>query len=209
MQKICLINGSLRGEKATSLALLKDIGKRLNAAGFGHEVITVRAGLKEGYSVETMRAVGQADAVVIVFPLFSYSLPGTLTDFFEEYYRYVKTALISATGAKVFAVINCGFPEAKVCAEAIRVIKNICARLGLRYRFSIAIGSGPVTALTMKAPFLNPGLKRAFRTIVRDIGSSEPVERKDCYFNPILPKSVILKIKDHYEKKMMTRAEGG
>jgi len=80
-------------------------------------------------------------------------------------------------------------------------VKNFCARMGLRYRFSVAISSGPVTAMTMKAPLLNPRLKRAFAGIVADILHDGAGRQEDVFVKPIIPKPIILKIKEHYEKK--------
>jgi hypothetical protein len=86
-------------------------------------------------------------------------------------------------------------------AEAIRVIRNFCARSGLSYRFTVAIASGPVTAMTMKVPFLNPRLKRAFAEIAAEAQGGEPRQASDVFIAPVIPKPIILWIKEQYEKK--------
>ena len=68
---------------------------------------------------------------------------------------------------------------------------------GAAHRFSVAISSGPVTAMTMKAPLLNPRLKRAFAGIVADILHDGAGPREDVFIKPLIPKPIILKIKEH------------
>jgi hypothetical protein len=201
MKTVCLLNGSLRGEKAASLAFLNVVAPKLRAAGFAVQRITVQAGGGGYASRESLGVMAGADAVVAAFPLFSYTLPGGLTAFLEDFASAVRGGGLRCTRAKVFAIINCGFPEPWIMKEAVRVVRNFCARLGLDYRFSVAIASGPVTVLTMKVPFVNPRLKRAFARIVEDIARDEAVTREDVFISPVIPKGIVIKVKEHYENK--------
>jgi len=201
MKTVCLLNGSLRGKKAASLAFLNIVAAKLHAAGFAVERITVQAGGGGYSSRETLEVMANADAVVVAFPLFSYTLPGGLTAFLEDFSSTVREGGLHSKRAKVFAIINCGFPEPWIMKEAIRVVRNFCARLGLDYGFAIAIASGPVTVLTMKVPFLNPRLKKAFAHIVADIEGDEGGHREDVFLPPLIPKGVVIKIKEYYENK--------
>jgi hypothetical protein len=161
----------------------------------------VKAVVNGRYSHETLAVMANADAVVMAFPLFCYSLPGALTRFLEDFYFYAKEGERYNKRAKVFAIINCGFPEPWIIEEAIRVVRNFCARLGLSYRFAIAIAAGPVTVMTMKVPFLNPRLKKAITGIAKDVESDETARREDVFIKPIIPKAILIKIKEHYENK--------
>jgi hypothetical protein len=201
MKTACLLNGSLRGEKAASLAFLNVVAAKLHAAGVATERVSVQAGGGGYSSRETLGVMAGADAIVVAFPLFSYTLPGGLTAFLEDFSSAVGGGMQYKRGAKVFAIVNCGFPEPWIMKEAVRVVRNFCARLGLTYRFSIAIASGPVTALTMKAPLLNPRLKKAFAHIAQDIAGDETGPWEDVFLSPIIPKVIVLKVKEHYEKK--------
>jgi hypothetical protein len=206
VKNVCMVNGSLRGEKASSLGFLKDVRARMDPAVFEARMIAVRAVVKGGYPRETLTIMSRADAIVIAFPLFVYTLPGGLTRLLEEYQLHAGNGGNQGRKARVYAIVNCGFPEPEINREAIRVIRNFCARLGLRYRFTVAVGSGPVTAMTRKVPFLNLKLKRAFAEMVRDMGDSGTDEREDVFVSPVIPKGIILRIKDHYEKKSLTLA---
>jgi hypothetical protein len=137
-----------------------------------------------------MSLLGSADAIVLAFPLFSYTLSGAFTAFLEDFHSWASQGGQYNRDARVFAVINCGFPEPWIMRESIRVVKNFCAKMGLRYRFSIVISSGAVTAMTMKVPLLNPRLKKAFAGIVRDIVRGPAGGHEDVLIKPI-----ILKIK--------------
>jgi len=199
MKRVCLVNGSLSGAKASSLRFLKRLSAEMTPALFHVDWVGVRPGA--GGSRETLGAMSAADAIVLAFPLFSYSLSGAVTALLEDFHAFAAKGGRYNPEARVFAIINCGFPEPWTMRESIRVVKNFCARMGLRYRFSVAVSSGPVTAMTMKVPLLNPRLKRAFARIARDILQEGAGWQDDVYVKPIIPKPIILKIKEHYEKK--------
>lgn len=205
MKHVSLVNGSLRGEKAASLSFLHDVQKRLVQAGVATELTTVLASPKRSYPQERLKALAESDAIVVAFPLFAYAPPGALTRLLEEYDEFAADG--GAHGAsggrpRLYAIINSGFPQPVVCEEAVRVMRNFADRARLDYRFSIVIPSGAVTAMTKKVPFLHPRLKRAYADIVRDVsgGRSEPTP--DVFVRPVLPKRLIIWIKDQYEKKM-------
>ena len=129
MKKVCLINGSLRGKKASSLAFLKRVSAALGTNGFQIHLLTVKPGAN---GLEALTAAASADVIVIAFPLFCYTLPGALTRFLEDLHSYAEKNGQCNGHGKVFAIVNCGFPEPRINEEAIRVMRSFCARLGLR-----------------------------------------------------------------------------
>lgn len=202
MERICLINGSLRGKKASSKAFLEDVNRKLSDTEYKKTILTVRAGLKGNYPEDMLQSIAGADSIVIVFPLFSYGLPGALMRFLEDYYRYIQAGNGYNKNAKVYVIVNCGFPRPEINEEAIRVIKNFCRRLSLNWRFAICIGSGPVVVATRKVPFLDMKLKKAYAEIASDIQSGDRGKKNNYFIKPILPEPVILMIKNQFEKKM-------
>jgi hypothetical protein len=203
MRRVCLVNGSLRGEKASSLCFLRDVQERLARAGAATQLITVLARPKEGYPRERLKAMAEMDGIVLCFPLYAYTTPGALTRLMEEYCELAADGGGHSSRPRLYAIINSGFPEPVVCEEAIRVMRNFAARARLDYRFSITVTSGAVTALTKKVPFLHPRLKRAYADIVRDINDGSSRATRDVLVRPALPKPLIIWIKDQYEKKMI------
>ena len=203
MKRICLINGSLRGKKASSLAFLEDVNRKLSDTEYKKTFLTVRARTKGNYPEDMLQSIAGADAIVIVFPLFSYGLPGALMRFLEDYYRYIQAGNGYNKNAKVYVIVNCGFPRPEINEEAIRgVIKNFCRRLSLNWRFAICIGSGPVVVATRKIPFLDMKLKKAYAEIASDIQGGDRGKKNNYFIKPILPEPVILMIKNQFEKKM-------
>jgi multimeric flavodoxin WrbA len=201
MKKVCLLNGSLRGRDSSSLQFLNRVSANMGADDFQINRLTVPAGLNGHSSTETLTVMADADALVVAFPLFYYTLPGVLTRLLEDFGHYLQNGGRRNKRMKVYAIVNCGFPEPRINEEAIRVMKNFCARLGLGYGFSIAIGSGAVTVMTMKVPFLNLRLKRAFRRMVDDMKSDTTEPREDVFIPPAIPKMIILRIKDRFEER--------
>ncbi len=215
MKTVCLINGSLRGRKASSLQFLNDINRRLPAQ-YVKTSVTVRARQKGAYPEETLKVIGGADAIVLVFPLYTYALPGALMKLLEDYQRFVEAGNATTPRARVYAVINCAFPRPDMTSkEAVRVIRNFCRRLSLDWRFAICIGTGPVVVVTRKIPFLDLKLKRAYRAIASDLERADTCNVSDCFVKPVIPEILIRKIKERYEQKgrmygeQVTRSAGG
>ena len=202
MKNICFINGSLRGKGAASLAFLQDVSRQFAEKEYRKTVIQVRARVKDDFPEDTLKSIAGSDAVIFVFPLYTYGLPGSLMRLLEDYCSYIKTCREYNRNAKIYAVINCAFPRPEATTgEAVRVIKNFCRRLSLNWRFALCIGTGPVVAFTKKVPFLYPELNRAYREIAADIRCHESPARADYFIRPIIPGSIIAMIKRHYEKK--------
>ena len=202
MKKLCFINGSLRGRKASSRKFLDALDRRLDGTEYEKTIITVKAKTPSGYPEDDLRCLAGADVLVFVFPLFFYGLPAPLMRLLEDYFHYITKGNEYNRRAKVYVVINCGFFKPGINQEAVRVIKNFCQRLAIHWRFAVCIASGPLAAAMGKVPLLYLKLKRAYAAIVADIKSDYPTAKTDYLIKPILPKFVILAIKAHYERKM-------
>lgn len=207
MKDICLINGSLRGRKASSLVFLNYMNGMLADAGIHREIITIRAKVRDRYPEDDLETISRADVIIMVFPLYTYGIPGALMRLLEDYYQYTRGNGYK-TGVGVYIIVNCGFPQPAIMGELIRVMKNFCRRLSLNWRFAICLGGGPIAAETVKIPILNLKYERAFSAIASDIKNG-CAGRKDNYFiKPLMPEPVILWIKAKYEKKMKAAAAG-
>jgi len=202
MKRVCFINGSLRGKKAASLAFLQDVDRKLDEKEYRKTYIKVKARVQENYPEDTLKGMAAADAVILVFPLYAYGLPGSLMRFLEEYYRYIRTGHEYNRNSKIYAIINCAFPRPEATTgEAVRVIKNFCRRLSISWRFAVCIGTGPMVVFTKRVPFLYPQLNKAYREIAADIRYDERTIKPDYFIRPIVPEFIIAMIKKHYEKK--------
>jgi len=201
MKQVCLVNGSLRGEKAASLQFLNDLGRRLPEAECRVTRLTVRARVRESYPDEVLEALGRADAIVLVFPLHNYGLPGALMRLLEDYYTYARSGRPYRRGAGVYVIVNCAFPRAdRTTGEAIRAVRNSCRRLSLDWRFAACIGTGPVVVATKGIPLLYGELKKAYAEMASDIISGDRGPKSDVFIKPVIPESIIAMIKRHYER---------
>ena len=202
MRSVCIVNGSLRGNKAASLEFLKDLSLRLPDSEYNKTFLTVRARVKDDYPEDMLRSLAGADAIVFVFPLHNYGLPGALMRLLEDYYRYIWTGKEFKRDAKVYVIVNCAFPRAEATTgETLRVVQNFCRRLSLNWRFAVCIGTGPVVVATKGIPFLYPKLKRAYAEIARDMKSGGQARRTNYLVRPIIPEPIIARIKRYCEKK--------
>jgi hypothetical protein len=197
--RVCLVNGSLRGPKATSHRLLARLERLLDPAQVDVAHISVRAKLPNGYPEETAASLDSADAVVLAFPLFSYCLPGATIRLLEEWAHY--TGAHPATRhTRVYVLVNCGYADPKVNAEAIRVVRNFCARLGLEWRFAIAIGCGPV--VVMAAP-VDLRLRRALKSMAADLQTAAPGARGDVLLWPLLPRILMETVRTSLDRRAL------
>lgn len=199
---VCLINGSLRGRKASSLRFLLDVSRRLADDLYYKTAITVRGGARDHYPSETLACMADADALVFVFPLYGYGLPGALMRLLEEFHAYVQAGHGHKPSAKVYVVVNCAYPRPELTTgEAVRVMRNFCRRFSLRWRFAVCIGTGPIVAMTKRVPLLDRSLKRAFAVIAADISADGEDPVPDFFIHPVIPESIIRRIREHYEKR--------
>jgi len=205
MKNICFINGSLRGKEASSLVFLNCINGMMADTEFNKDNINVRAKVKESYPEDNLKTISHADAILMVFPLFTYGIPGALMRLLEDFYHYAKGNDYNKA-VMVYIVVNCGFPRPEIMIELIRVMKNFCRRLSLNWRFAICMGGGPVAAITMKAPLLNMKYKRAFSAIVSDIKNGDNGQKGNYFIKPLIPEPILLWYKAQYEKKMKAGA---
>jgi hypothetical protein len=205
MKHICIINGSLRGKEDSSLVFLNYINGMLADTEFNKDFIRVRAKVDESYPEDDLRTIFRADAIIMVFPLFTYGIPGALMRLVEDFYRYARGNGYNKA-ARIYIAVNGGFYRPEVMTELIRVMKNVCGRLCLNWRFAICMGAGPVAAATVKIPLLNMKYRRAFSAIASDIENGGAGHKDDYFIKPLLPETVILWWKAQYEKKMKAGA---
>jgi hypothetical protein len=198
---ICLVNGSLRGDKASSLVFLEDLATRLRARGCAPEHMGIRA-IPAIRSLDAQfAAMAAADSLVLAIPLFAYCLSGGLIRFLEDFHDYLATAERRQPRTALHSIINCGFYDPRITREALRVLRIFCDQSGIDYRFSVAIGCGPAVVATRKMPLLNARLGRALAVLAGDIERGGHEAREDILVEPSIPKAILIKVKDLYEDR--------
>lgn len=150
MKKVILLSASpKKGEPSVSALLCEMAKERFVSAGLQADVIDVSKALKD--SEPFFEAMRSADALLIVFPLYFFCLPGMLTRFLED---YSKSAGEKRAGQKIYTIVNCGFPEPDINEEAIRVIASFARHVGGAFGFGVAFGSGGMVLGMKDAPYM-------------------------------------------------------
>lgn len=210
MKRILLINGSPRGKVATSLKFLSGIALGLPANKYDIEMITAPSRAGKKVPKHMLESLDQCDTAVISFPLYAYSLPANLTQFFEEYAsqygKGVPAAAVKTEHPRLYAIVNSGYHDPEVNREAFRVMRHFARRNGFSYRFGAAFGGGLVTAMLAGVPLINRRLLLVYRAFIDDLDNDGPYRGEDLYIRPFIPKRVMLFMKDsEFSKRMMAK----
>ncbi len=168
-QRVVIINGSPRATEASTSEFLSQLAeKKFTGEGAQVQRIIARKSLKEDPQRD-FDAMRMADTVIFVFPLYFFCTPGLLIRFLQDFAAYL-TDHPGRHAQRVYAVVNCGFPEPDINAEAIRVIESFSRHIGAEFGFGVGIGGGGMLYGTKDAPFMKPlfaGLDSAFSRMVQ------------------------------------------
>lgn len=171
-KKFVLISASPRTDEASTSEFLAVIGShRIKDSGADIYRVNVRRSLARKLTETDFSAMLKADAIILIFPLYFFCLPGILMRFLEDYYKYFNAHRENAKGSQVYAVINCGFPEPEINTEAARVIESFSEKTGNSFRFSVLIGGGGMLQASKDAPFMKKtmgAIKGAFGLMAED-----------------------------------------
>ncbi len=190
MEKICFLNGSPSGNKATSKEYLNDLGGMFKESDYDKFFMDIKVKPNEVYSDEEMNNIADADVIIIAFPLYADCLPAAFIRFLEDYYFYLENNQTYNKNARVYVIVNCAAYAPEANSAAIRVIKNFCSRLELNWRFAVSIGSGLLIKMTKKIPFLNKAhrnIQKVFITILEDVNNKDNNEKDDILIKPNTP----------------------
>ncbi len=208
-KKVSLINGSPRGAKASSLLFLHDLGDLLEKNGIQSTVYTICLSNDRANSRELLEAMRTSDSLIFSFPLYAYTLPAAFTQLLEEYGEYVGHGGVTNKAPLVYAFVNSGYPVPRVNEEALRVMQLYCIRFGFNWRFGAGIGGGLIVAMTRRIPLINRKLRQTYKRIIEDIircDISAYETAENVWIRPVLPKPVMLYMKDSkLSKRMMKR----
>ena len=160
MKLTVYINASPRIDESTaSGTFLSMLDSFFDIKDTQKATVNVRKSTLNHQTDSNFDTISKADAVVIAFPLYFFCLPGLLTRFLQDYHSYYLKNEIHAHGQKIYAIVNCGFPEAYINEEAVKVIESFSRQVGAEFRFGIMIGGGGMIAGAKDAPFMKKAVK--------------------------------------------------
>lgn len=127
-----LINGSPKINKSNSSYFLNILNEQLKDS-------TIFS-LKTNKHEEILTNIVKNETIVLAFPLYIDS-PTSIT---LEFLDYIFDKKINLENKNLYAIINCGFREAKQNRTATNIIKNWCNKTKVNYKGSILIGAGEI-----------------------------------------------------------------
>jgi putative NADPH-quinone reductase len=193
-KRFVVISASPRTDEASTSEFLAVMGaQRMKENGAEIYRVNVRRSLARKLTETDFAAMLRADALVLIFPLYFFCLPGLLMRFLEDYYKYYEQHKENSKAAKVYAVINCGFPEPDINAEAARVIESFSEKTGGSFRFSVLIGGGGMLQSAKDAPFMKKTLaaiKGSFGLMAEDTFKNENKPIRDILVSIRFPRKL-------------------
>ncbi|MPM57965.1 hypothetical protein SDC9_104794 [bioreactor metagenome] len=154
-RNLVIINGSPKPDSNPSVSeYLSSLAEtQIEGDEISIERCSARKSVLSG-SAEAYTAMLESDAILIIFPLYFFCLPGLLTRFLQDYAAFVKTQESGGKVPRVYAMVNCGFPEDEINGEALRVVESFCRAIGAHWRFGLMIGGGGMLLGAKDAPFM-------------------------------------------------------
>lgn len=191
---VAIISASPKIGEGTVSGALAEIAKQKFSDGVNVSMIDVRKSFSGRQHEKNFDIMLEADALVIIFPLYIFCLPGILMRFLQDYCLYRQQHPEKSRSPKVYAAVNCGFPEAWINEEAVRVVKSFSKHIGASFRFGILIGGGGMLLGAKDAPFMKKAMgniDEAFAAAAADIaGGGEP--HADFYIEMNFPRKLYL-----------------
>jgi multimeric flavodoxin WrbA len=163
MKKVLFLNGSPR----------KGSGNSEYLVGLLQEKIGKDNAYDEVYAADRMEAEAehaQADAIVVVFPLYVDSLPHHLIRWLCSFEKILKETPHKTI--PLYALANCGFYEGLQNATALEILKNFCDKCGLSWRGGVGIGTGEMLKAVKSAPedmWIKKDISAALNGLILDI----------------------------------------
>ncbi|HSV57024.1 MAG TPA: hypothetical protein VLH39_07970 [Magnetospirillaceae bacterium] len=160
--KRLLLNGSPRGESSNSRLICSWLAEGMAEAGVpAPGILTLAGSGGTGRAVESFRS---SDEIVLVFPLYTDSMPGIVAAFTNALADLDPAVL---AGKRIGYVVHSGFPESAQSEPAAAYLDRLSARLGL-VRLGTAVKGGS------EGLRLNPGSGRSktadrFRALGRSL----------------------------------------
>lgn len=191
MKNIVLVSASPKiNEQSASKVFLEMAGSKIDSDLFSKTLIDVRKSFLTHNLAVDFETLAQADVMIISFPLYYFCLPGMLTRFLVDFQNYYTARGKIKKHVKVYAIVNCGFPEPEINQEAVRVMQSFSRHLNAEFRFGVLIGGGPMMVAAREAPFMKKSVQKlnsAFTSIAADIQNENSTTMDSIYISAEFP----------------------
>ena len=190
IKNIVLVSASPKVDQewAVSSFLAKSGEELLKDKSLNVETIFVRSTLLHHKTEQAFETLQQADAIVLIFPLYIFCMPAMLTRFMQD---FVAQYPVADRTSHVYAIVNCGFPESDINMEAMRVVECFARQTKREFLGGVMIGGGGMVIAAKDAPFMRPIFDLVdgmFARVVRDVSSDQPEPLLITEASPKFPK---------------------
>ena len=190
--RVALVSASPKVEQEWAVsALLSKIGEeKLSRDFLSVTTIPVRHALLHHETNAAFETMQQADAIVLIFPLYFFCMPAMLTRFLQDFAASNPKA---AKNCAVYALVNCGFPEPEINLEAMRVVEQFAIQTGRVFGGGVMIGCGGMILGAQGAPFMRDVMEQVnalFARVDAGLSQSGSIEPKIVATAPKFPRKL-------------------
>ena len=190
--RVALVSASPKVEQewAVSAFLAKYAASHLNSESLAIDTIPVRHVLMHHETTPAFETIQNADAIVLIFPLYFFCMPAMLTRFLQD---FAAAKLKAAKDCAVYALVNCGFPEPEINLEAMRVVEQFALQTGRSYGGGVMIGCGGMILGAQGAPFMRDVMGHVddlFARVDADLSHTASIESKIVATAPKFPRAL-------------------
>lgn len=192
IRRALLLVGSPRTRKSSSYSLGGYLFEQLSKHNIQTDTIHIHTSLRSPERMRVLlKAVDEADLVLLAFPLYVDSLPAPVIEAFERIAAYRSSH--ERTPRQSFAAIaNCGFPEVHHNAAALAICETFARQAGFDWAGSLALGAGqglvngtPLAELDGRAISLKRSLEMAAEALAN--GNSIQRAAVELMAKPVIP----------------------
>lgn len=155
--KLVIINGSPRNKKSNSKLLIDEFLKSFHTLDSEVADIYFLANIRQ--RDEAVQAFRENDIILIIFPLYTDSMPGIVKEFFEKIYNEpVKNK------KTIGFIVQSGFPEARHSSFVERYLERFTEKR-LKADYLGTVIKGGVEGIQIMPPRMNARLFKSFRDL--------------------------------------------
>ena len=190
--RVALVSASPKVEQEWAVsALLSKIGEaKLSRDSLLVTTIPVRHSLMHHETASAFETMQNADAIVLIFPLYFFCMPAMLTRFLQDFAAKEPKA---TKDCAVYALVNCGFPEPEINLEAMRVVEQFALQTGRSFGGGVMIGCGGMILGAQGAPFMRDVMEQInalFARVDADLSHAASIESKIVATAPKFPRAL-------------------
>ncbi len=190
LKSALLLIGSPKTNGGTSMVMAEHLASRLRDLNVETEIRHIHQAIDGGKEDDLFDAIGRADALVLISPLYVDSLPSGVIRFFELFLE--RKGKNGGNEKPFYAIINSGFPESLQSTVALEICVLFARDTGFTWNGGGAIGAGPLLeGKTLeesggRTKNLRAGL--ALLAVSMSMGGGLSKQARDLIGRPLVPK---------------------